>query len=458
MHTVGTFEIGRMLLAQLLSAGTLAPARKRSSAVMHYWVEACLDPNGLSVREMTSAVGVCQDACKKNSDQRCRLKGRVCRRFGANRQGNSEMAIDDQRILAIARCMGDVALDPALWPAAMQDISDAVGASGAALLQADVRTPDVPRTAGVSDLFDAYFGGNWHVRDMRARGAPLLAAGERQVITDADVVTAEEMDHSDYYNELLRPHKLRWFAAVGFWAGEAPWALSIHRTARQGPFDASEQRRLEHLSTALTAAATLSRAVGYRVLTGVLDALSLCGHAAIAVDRRGGVLSTNAAADTLLGADLRVKDRQILIRDPRARGDLGSIVAWLESGRTIDLLPVRNFPIRRRDEPMLLCRVIPVPDGATDPFLGAKALLTLAEVQSSAGMDVRLLAQSFGLTPAESKLAALIGDGLVLADAAAQLGLPIATVRNQLKGVFLKTGAHRQGDLIALMQPFRKAR
>ena len=90
---------------------------------------------------------------------------------------------------------------------------------------------DVSITSGVADLFAAYFGGGWHLRDIRARGAPLLVRGERQVIVDADVVTTEEMDRSEYYNDLLHPYKLRWFAAVGFASGDSPWALSIHRTA-----------------------------------------------------------------------------------------------------------------------------------------------------------------------------------------------------------------------------------
>jgi hypothetical protein len=122
--------------------------------------------------------------------------------------------------VAISR-LGDAVLDPALWPAIMEDISRAVGATGAALFQSDIRTPDVPHTAGVHDLFQAYFQGNWHVNDIRARGAPLLANGTKLVITDYDSVTVDEMRGTAYYNDLLRPFGFRWFAAIGFHAGPA---------------------------------------------------------------------------------------------------------------------------------------------------------------------------------------------------------------------------------------------
>jgi DNA-binding CsgD family transcriptional regulator len=130
----------------------------------------------------------------------------------------------------------------------------------------------------------------------------------------------------------------------------------------------------------------------------------------------------------------------------------------LESGQPIERLPVRRFPVRHQNRTALICRVIPVPAGAATPFLGAKALLTFSDVKPQARADVDLLARSFDLTPAESKLAALIGNGLTLADAARQFNVSIATVRNQLKAVFLKTETRRQSDLVLLIGPFQDER
>jgi hypothetical protein len=42
--------------------------------------------------------------------------------------------------------LGDVALDPSLWPDVMEDLCAATGSTGAALLQTDNRGPGVPMT------------------------------------------------------------------------------------------------------------------------------------------------------------------------------------------------------------------------------------------------------------------------------------------------------------------------
>jgi len=58
------------------------------------------------------------------------------------------------------------------------------------------------------------------------------------------------------------------------------------------------------------------------------------------------------------------------------------------------------------------------------------------------------LRDSFGLTPAETRLAARLKDGLTLKEAADELGVSVNTVRNQLRAVFDKMGLNRQSDLV----------
>jgi len=58
------------------------------------------------------------------------------------------------------------------------------------------------------------------------------------------------------------------------------------------------------------------------------------------------------------------------------------------------------------------------------------------------------LRRSFGLTAAETRLAARLKDGLSLKEAASALGVSVNTVRNQLRAVFDKVGLARQSDLV----------
>ena len=65
--------------------------------------------------------------------------------------------------------------------------------------------------------------------------------------------------------------------------------------------------------------------------------------------------------------------------------------------------------------------------------------------------DRTLLQQTFGLTVAEARLAALVGAGESIASAAEQLSISSETARSQLKAIFAKTDIHRQADLVALL-------
>ena len=181
--------------------------------------------------------------------------------------------------------LGDTVLDPAVWPLAMDEICRAVGASGAMLLQGDFRTPDIPRTASFDEQTQCYFRGDWHIRDTRAKYAvPLLLRGA-SVVIDQDIMNAEQMRADAMYNELLIPLGFQWFAGVGFWAESALWGLAIQRTITQGPFEERDKGALAGVSRKLTEVATLSAAVGRKVLSGATNALNAVRRPAIAIDR-----------------------------------------------------------------------------------------------------------------------------------------------------------------------------
>jgi DNA-binding CsgD family transcriptional regulator/pimeloyl-ACP methyl ester carboxylesterase len=56
--------------------------------------------------------------------------------------------------------------------------------------------------------------------------------------------------------------------------------------------------------------------------------------------------------------------------------------------------------------------------------------------------------ESFGLTAAETRLAARLKDGLTLKEAADELSVSVNTVRNQLRAIFDKMGLNRQSELV----------
>jgi DNA-binding CsgD family transcriptional regulator len=289
------------------------------------------------------------------------------------------------------------------------------------------------------------------VPDVRAlRSTPLVLKGEK-VVTDQDIVTPEEMRRLAYYNELMAPHGFRWFAAVGFWAGTALWALSIQRKAREGPFETNDKPALAQLSQLLTEVASLSTAVGRISLSSATDALNAVRQPAIAIDRFGFVLDANAGAEALFDADIRVKDRCLVVGDAEAKSCLEKLVDRLRVTPDTATLPCEPIVIRRRHKSPVILRVLPVHPAARTPFLGARALLTLTAIEPRPGPKATLLARAFGLTPAEARLASIVAEGLNPERAAEELGITKVTARNQLRAIFAKTATHRQSELVSLL-------
>lgn len=355
------------------------------------------------------------------------------------------------RIQSTISRLGDAVIDPTLWLDVMQDISAAMGATGAGLLQSDVRTPDIPRTAGVADVFGSYFADGWHARDVRGeRGVPLLLRGD-PVFVDQDVLTPEEIRRSAFYQDLIVPHGFQWFAAVGFRAGSALWAMAIQRTPEEGLFDQDDKRILGHLAQSLTETATLSRAVGQVALAGVTNGLQLVGRPALALDRRGIILGMNEAAERVLDEDVNIRNRRLIVRDVQASSNLDALINRLQATPDTASLPTAPIVVLRRKKRPLVIRVLPVAGAARTPFLGARLLLVLSDVDRTIALRPEVLERTFKLSPAEAKLARLVGMGMSLEQAADELRIAQETVRTQLKVIFSKTETHRQGELVALL-------
>ncbi len=347
--------------------------------------------------------------------------------------------------------LGDAVVDPAAWPGVMEDLCRAVGAAGAVLLQSDIRTPDVPRTDAVSEFIGTYFREGWHTRDLRAdRATPLLNRGA-PVVIDQDILTPDEMRAAASYNECYIPSGFQWWAVIGFWSGAALWGFSLQRTPRQGPFQAEDKRILAQISNRLTEAATLSKAVSRSVLTGMTNALNLVHQPALAVDRRGFVLETNAAAEKIFDGEIHVRDRRLCVADKRADAELRRFVDQIRITADDQALPVAPMIVRRHGKAPVLIRILPIEPAARSPFLGARALLMLQDLGERSAVPPPLLSRVFGFTAAEANLASLIGAGLSIDSAAEQLSISSFTARAHLKAIFAKAEIHRQADLVAVL-------
>ncbi|MEY9129004.1 DNA-binding CsgD family transcriptional regulator [Bradyrhizobium diazoefficiens] len=364
---------------------------------------------------------------------------------------------DFQRLEQSKARLGEVVLDPGQWIPLMEDICSAAATSGAGLLQSDVRTSDVPVTPSTKEAFQGYFAANLHVEDVRAvRGVPLLLSG-RKVLRDQDIFSSErDMLKTPLYRHLGQLG-FQWWSAISFWAGPAMWALALQRKRGEGAFEDDDLKAFALLSEALTEAATLSHAVGRQVLLGSLSAFDSINEPALSMTGMGRVLEINAAAAEIFDADFRVHNNRLYMRDGKATRALDARLTnsdrelRLRAGSRIGDIIVA----RRETKRPIVIKLLPVPGAARSPFLGARFILTLTDMEVVRKSEIELLSAIFALTAAEAKVARLIAAGWSPEMIADDLALSRETVRNQIKAVFSKTATHRQNELAALIGHMR---
>jgi DNA-binding CsgD family transcriptional regulator len=203
---------------------------------------------------------------------------------------------------------------------------------------------------------------------------------------------------------------------------------------------------LNALRPHLARAGILSARVGEIQVRSALGALDAIGAAAAMLDRQGGIVEANARFCAELIDDrgmskLPTNIAQLI--DDRLHGRMRRRLArggGLSAPLKGDSLPYRSA-----------LHMLPIRLSASDVFGGGVALAVLASGARRAVPDADLLRMLLDLTPAEAKIARILGEGRSTTDCEIELAVGKETVRSHLRSIYSKTGVNKQGALVALL-------
>lgn len=350
------------------------------------------------------------------------------------------------------------ATDTDHWPIALQNIADCTADHGAILIivHSDGRAAIVASSslASMADEYARY----WSGRDIRAiRAKERGYFNTRQVITDRDVVSTEEMDSDPHYT-YLAGHGLKYFAAVAVSPEvNVNVALSIQRSLDRYIFDQDELEIVGQLARHVEQSLRLSLRLmdSDRLNLGLSEALAQASIGILMLDGSGRVITANQVAETLLGDGLHSTNgnlRTDFAADGRA---LHEAIERLMASMPRPVPWEPEVVIIRRHHALcpLIARLLPAPDGQSPlAFLGAvKAMILLTDPDRDDPVDVEFVREALNLTPGQAKVAVLIGTGLNIKCTADRLRLSQHTVRSVLKDVFQRAGVNRQAELVSLI-------
>ena len=362
--------------------------------------------------------------------------------------------------LHILESLHEAMLDDAHWPAAAVLIDEACGIGGSALVVGEGFGDDVRvhfarylyRGERRQDLEREYFE-VYHPHDEAMPRLRELPDG--QLVHVPDLYTDKEKKTSPVYNEALPrlggqdgrsvrfdgPDGQRIVWALGDPVGTGGWQTDQLELIG---YLLPHVRQFVRVRQALAAADALG--VG---LAGLPDNGRI---GVIHLDRRGRIVEANDLALDILrrGEGLRDQDGTLHAWLPADHERLqrllgGALPGLWGEAPTSGSMTVRRATGRTR----LAVHVSPVGAGQSD-FGGRRvaALMLVVDPASRTRIDPARVAQAFGLTPSEGRVAALLAEGRSVREIAAAAGYQESYVRWLLKQVYKKQGISGQVALV----------
>jgi DNA-binding CsgD family transcriptional regulator len=218
------------------------------------------------------------------------------------------------------------------------------------------------------------------------------------------------------------------------------------------------RRRMRLVSPHVRRATLVSRLVDRQSAQMAMLADTFDGISAgmFLVDATGRIVHANAAGFAMIGSagPLRATDDRLAAVDPEANRKLGEIFAASGTGDLAVGTRGIALSLRSPDSDPFVAHVLPLTSGARRKA-GARYAAVAAIFVRKAALEEpsppEVIAKAFRLTPTELRILLAIVEVGGVPEVAEALGIGATTVRFHLRGLFEKTGARRQADLVKLV-------
>lgn len=279
-----------------------------------------------------------------------------------------------------------------------------------------------------------------------------LTYATNRCFVDDDVVDAQQRARSPMYR-LFRRSDADHSAMVPIACAGARGSFTAMRS--RAPYDEDERRLAATIVPAVADICAQAVVLGSAIDGAMLTTVEALAATVILLgeERRVARMSCDAEALLMDGGYLKVRRGRIVAADPAE--DVALSRAFVQATdprrqrRTVGRIILRGTG---GDLPMVV-ECGPLPDRPSGPFSQARAMLSVRSAPHA--RTAALLGELYPLTAGEAAVAALLASGADLKTIATARGCSVETVRTQVKALFDKTGARRQGELIALLHRTR---
>lgn len=275
----------------------------------------------------------------------------------------------------------------------------------------------------------------------------------RELVPDAELIETQ------FYQEWLEPQGLFYrLSAVLLREGASVCYFATLRGRKDSLFGFEKIRLCRNLAPHLRSAVQMRRQLAMLEVerNAAMEVLDRLPTAVVLCDQSGAPVIVNGAArDILASSDgLVVRGGKLAARRQPETDALENLISGAaRTARGGGDSSGGTLPVSRASGQRPLS-VLVSPMRAPSAIPGHRriaAALFISDPESVVPANEERLLQLYGLTRAESRLAAKIAQGRSLEEAAAMLNITTQTARGYIKRILCKTGTKRQVELVRLL-------
>jgi len=348
----------------------------------------------------------------------------------------------------------EAALDPRLWIIVLQELADATGSERAQLvgLGSDLVSRFYWPTTVESGQLDDFIRIEGYSPEINYRLAADAGTDELAIVHEAHYDQARLGLRREDYVDHCEQYRIPWGCQAALIRdADTLVGLTVLRSRDDGRTDESQRAIFAAAARAARNAVRMQRAIerrGLDLLSGTLEATAL---PCLLLDEQGRIGAMTAAAERLFvqKPTLRAVDDRLCSRttEDSRRIDL-AIRSVLEPGGTSHVrVPVYRTP----PMPDLVLDLFALPPREWALAFVPRVLVSIRDPRTNTRSGATVLADAFGLTPAEAQVTIHLCEGHPRERIAQARGVSQETLKVQLKRIYQKTGCAREAELVVLI-------
>jgi DNA-binding CsgD family transcriptional regulator len=346
----------------------------------------------------------------------------------------------------------DAAVEPQLWDRVLIDIADMLSSTSGVLCWTD------KSLHGVS-----YFG-RLDYAFIECHGLPIISESPwppavlrlpvGQIVMSDEIMPLAESRRTRWYREAITPQDVEHALLMHLDAqNSVDYTLTVHRSARKGAYTKAEAKVLQPLVPHLRRALRIGARVQayYALARDQQELLDLLHIGIVVINKFGTARCVNRAAQEMVakGQGLTLHNATVSASEHSAAAELARLIVATASGGAGGTLA-----LPRQDSAVPLVVLVCPLRGTIRYKIGrlgepqpAVALFIKDPALSGGAQLNDVLMQFYRLTPAETRVATMLGAGCGTVGTSRHLAVSENTVKTQAKRIYEKMGLKGQGEL-----------